>query len=260
MLDKKGGTKMAGIKLDKMLVTKLPKKPVAGKPIIVVSVSGGKDSIGMWLAMWKRKVPNLVPVSFMGGWEWECVDKTIHRAELITGIPCNFLRYPRGFDGILKDRGWPSWRVRWCTGMKRDKLMRFISSVRRGNPGFKVLSAIGIAADEKIRLAKEYGKRPDIIFPLASWGIKEAHCLRICASNGIDFSGHYLVRKRQGCWCCPWQSINDWRVLYEYHPEKWKRLVEMNRWAPKGRKFSWAQMTLGALSKKLAAESKKGMI
>lgn len=254
------GAAMAGIKRANMLVTKLGGSLIEGAPIIVMSISGGKDSLAMWLKLWTIGRPNLVPVHFRTGWDWPYSMDEIKRVEKITGIKCYILDHSDRFDKVLAVRGWPTWGVRWCTGFKRDKIKVFYNSVKRGQPGFKLLNAIGVASNELYRLKQNWIERESAYMPLVDWGITEVEALKICARAGCRWDGHYMKRDRLSCWCCPWQKLGDLRELYGYNKKLWEELRQKDNIAPHGRKFKWNKKTMWELEDRFRKELAEGVI
>ena len=45
----------------------------------------------------------------------------------------------------------------------------------------------------------------------------------------FDFGGLYRVYHRCSCWCCPFQRIDELRRLRLYHPELWRKLLELDQ-------------------------------
>ena len=115
--------------------------------------------------------------------------------------------------------GWPGPKVRWCTG--RLKARPIEKEIKRLKKEKSAVQYIGIAADEAWRCK-------DAQYPLVEWGITEAQALQICYDHGFDFGGLYKVYRRASCWCCPLQRLNELRSLRLYHPQLWKRLLEMD--------------------------------
>lgn len=250
---------MTGIKKEKMLVTRLKGRLTKGAPIIVMSISGGKDSLAMWLLLWSRGVKNLVPVHYRSEWDWPCGRDEIERVEKITGIKCHVMDCQGRFDAILEKRGWPTWGVRWCAGEKRDKLKVFLNSVKRGQPGYKVLYAIGVAANELQRMKQDWIKREAAWMPLVEWGVNESEALKICARHGCLWGGHYMRRGRLSCWCCPRQKIGDLREIYFYNPKLWDELKRKDTISPGKRKFKWNKKGIPELERRFAKEKKDGI-
>lgn len=250
---------MAGIKRSLMEVRQMKGQLTAGAPIVVLSVSGGKDSVAMWLLLWQEGVKNLCPVRFDGGWEYELVPGEIKKLEKITGIECWTLDHSERFDQDLIARGWPRWSVRWCTGYKRDVLRKFYNSIRRGNPDYDVISAVGIAADEKDRKSRGGVSAKSTWLPLVDFGITGAGAMRLCHRYGIDWGGHYAIKDRLSCWCCPWQTKDSLMDMYFHDKERWARLKAMDSTAPEGRKFLWGRKSIEQLETEFEEYYKRGM-
>ena len=157
------------------------------------------------------------------------------------GIHITTLRHPHGFEYLMFDvpqqkkraierriamgqpltgYGWPGIRVRWCTGQLKTHLIAKEVNRLKGEHG--ALHYVGIAADEAWRCKDEQ-------YPLVEWGITEAEALKICYDRGYDFGGLYEIYHRASCWCCPFQRIDELRKLRKYHPELWKKLMELDR-------------------------------
>ena len=157
------------------------------------------------------------------------------------GIHITTLRHPQGFEYLMFDvpqqkkraierriamgqpltgYGWPGIRVRWCTGQLKTHLIAKEVNRLKGEHG--ALHYVGIAEDEAWRCKDEQ-------YPLVEWGITEAEALKICYDRGYDFGGLYEIYHRASCWCCPFQRIDELRKLRKYHPELWKKLMELDR-------------------------------
>ena len=157
------------------------------------------------------------------------------------GIHITTLRHPHGFEYLMFDvpqqkkraierriamgqpltgYGWPGIRVRWCTGQLKTHLIAKEVNRLKGEHG--ALHYVGIAEDEAWRCKDEQ-------YPLVEWGITEAEALKICYDRGYDFGGLYEIYHRASCWCCPFQRIDELRKLRKYHPELWKKLMELDR-------------------------------
>ena len=157
------------------------------------------------------------------------------------GIHITTLRHPHGFEYLMFDvpqqkkraierriamgqpltgYGWPGIRVRWCTGQLKTHLIAKEVNRLKGEHG--ALHYVGIAEDEAWRCKDEQ-------YPLVEWGITEAEALKSCYDRGYDFGGLYEIYHRASCWCCPFQRIDELRKLRKYHPELWKKLMELDR-------------------------------
>lgn len=157
------------------------------------------------------------------------------------GIHFTTLRHPKGFEWLMFEEpkqkqsaienrmnygvplygnGWPGMKVRWCTGQLKTHLID--AEVRNLKGKYQALHYVGIAADEPKRIKQEQ-------YPLVEWKIDEKEALKICYMHGYDWGGLYEIYHRCSCWCCPFQRIDELKKLRKYHPQLWKRLLEMDR-------------------------------
>ncbi len=247
----------------------------------VINLSGGKDSTALLILMIEKELPIDIVINADPWMEFpemyehlERVDEYLYRER---GIHITTLRHPKGFEWMMFEEpkkrssaiqkriemgvslygnGWPGIKVRWCTGQLKIKLID--AEIRRLKTGKRVLDYIGIAADEAQR-CKE--KR----YPLVEWGITEEKALQICYDHGFDFGGLYEKYHRASCWCCPFQRISGLRNLRKYHPQLWKRLIEMDQRA-KGQFGSGAlgqfkqRWSIEGLENRFAQEEKPRLI
>ena len=210
-----------------------------------VSLSGGKDSTAMLLLMIERGMPIDAVISADTGMEFPEMYEHLAKVDAYLfrerGIHITTLRHPHGFEYLMFDvpqqkkraierriamgqpltgYGWPGIRVRWCTGQLKTHLIAKEVNRLKGEHG--ALHYVGIAEDEAWRCKDEQ-------YPLVEWGITEAEALKICYDRGYDFGGLYEIYHRASCWCCPFQRIDELRKLRKYHPELWKKLMELDR-------------------------------
>lgn len=81
----------------------------------------------------------------------------------------------------------------------------------------------GIAFDEKDRLTRMHQNRGSVSL-LEQFKITEAETFSICYKYGLLSPIYNKVRKRQGCWFCPNQSIKEMAHTKKYHPHLWREL------------------------------------
>ena len=209
-----------------------------------VSLSGGKDSTYLLLRMIELDMPIDAVISADTGMEFPemyehlaKVDDFLFRER---GIHITTLRHPKGFEYLMFDEpktkasaierrkrlgiplsgnGWPGVRVRWCTGQLKTHLIS--KEVNRLKREKQALHYVGIAADEAWRCKTE-------CYPLVDWGVTETEALQGCYARGFDFGGLYEIYRRCSCYCCPFQRINELRMLRQHHPELWAKLRELD--------------------------------
>ena len=171
---------------------------------------------------------------------WDRLEQYLYRER---GLKLTVLRHPRGFEWLMFDQpkeklsalerrereevppygnGWPSTRVRWCTGQLKVHL--FNKALAQLKTDYEVFQFIGIASDEDHRCVTD----EHIRYPLVRWDITEAQALQICYDRGFDWGGLYEIYHRASCWCCPLQRIDELRKLRRHHPELWARLRDMD--------------------------------
>lgn len=83
----------------------------------------------------------------------------------------------------------------------------------------------GIAADEPERITGMIEKRNHRSL-LYEQGIEEPETFPICSSEGL-LSPVYKRRKRQGCWFCPNQSLEEMADRRRERPDLWSELEEL---------------------------------
>lgn len=200
----------------------------------IVSFSGGKDSTAMLLMMLEKgiKVDRVI-----------CVDTTkefpqmyahIKKVQaLIEPLKIEIVKidFDYWFGEHIKTKGkrtgeigygFPDFRNRWCTTLKREAVKKIQKTISVESIQFH-----GIAFDEKERTANN--KSRNIKYPLVEWGITEEQALNYCYARGLDWSGLYEKFHRVSCWCCPLSRIGELRVLHNEFPELWKELEEMDK-------------------------------
>ncbi|MDY0219485.1 MAG: phosphoadenosine phosphosulfate reductase family protein [Candidatus Cloacimonas acidaminovorans] len=118
--------------------------------------------------------------------------------------------------------GWPDFRNRWCTALKREAVKKLQKTIAE-----KSIQFHGIAFDEKKRTDNNEGR--NIKYPLVDWKMTEKDCLEYCYSKGLDWGGLYEKFHRVSCWCCPLSRIGELKILYKEFPELWDELKEMDK-------------------------------
>lgn len=225
---------------------------------VIANFSGGKDSTAMVLHMIELGEQLDEVITCDTGMEFPAMYEHIEKVRTIiegAGIKYTTLRAEHSFEWYMFEHevhskkygdhtghGWPTPVIRWCTGwMKRDVINSYLSAIRKER---EVIQCIGLAADETKRLARPNNTQVHHRHPLAEWGWTEADALAYCKARGFDWGGLYDIFKRVSCWCCPLQSIGEFRKLWQYYPELWARLEDMeNRLETQGTMYKNAQFT-----------------
>lgn len=204
----------------------------------VVSFSGGKDSTAMLLRMIEEGYPIDIILYCDVGLDWSEMNDHIDKVEEYIGRKITVIKSEKDFMwwatekavvGRIKANkgkpthygyGWPGPRIRWCTRhLKIDVIDRYLKHLREK---YELVQYVGIAADEPKRI------KADKNYPLVTWGMTEADCLKYCYDRGFTWGGLYEHKNRVSCWCCPLQAFKDLRYLYDNRSELWDKLKEMD--------------------------------
>ena len=200
----------------------------------IVSFSGGKDSTAMLLMMLEKGITVDRVI---------CVDTTKEFPQMYEHIkqvqamiePLKIETVKIDFDYWFgehikakgkrkgeKGYGFPDFRNRWCTALKREAVKKLQKTIPEESTQFH-----GIAFDEMGRTLKNAGR--NIRYPLVEWGVTEAQALDYCYSRGLDWGGLYEKLHRVSCWCCPMSRIGELRALFNDFPALWGQLEEMDK-------------------------------
>lgn len=209
-----------------------------------LSLSGGKDSTAVLLRLYELGMPPDRVVMFdEGAWSWPELVGSVKLLEKHLKITVHRVYPRRGGEETTLDALFDTWRKtkgsavgdigygwacssrRWCTRCKCDALDKW----HRNNA--TDVNYIGIAADELHRTKNIPPPRHNGIneYPLVEWGWSEADALEYCLNRGYNWGNLYDHFARVSCWCCPLQSVGDLRKLYQFYPEMWARLEDMQR-------------------------------
>lgn len=84
---------------------------------------------------------------------------------------------------------------------------------------------LGIAFDEDRRLKS---MEPMCISLLEKYRVSQSAAMDICKAHGL-LSPAYQFTKRGGCFFCPNAGDEELKHLRDYHPDLWRRLIEMQK-------------------------------
>ena len=122
--------------------------------------------------------------------------------------------------------------------IQRDCKLRPIRQYQKTLPPGTV-KYIGIAQDEQGRLLRLEGGRQ--VSLLAKYNFTEQDAWQLCDSAGL-LSPVYAFTDRGGCWFCPNAKRMELRHLYDYHPDLWGRMLELQAFPNKAtEKFNRTQ-------------------
>lgn len=199
----------------------------------IVSFSGGKDSTAMLLMMIERGISVDRVICVDTTKEFPEMYQHIDKVQSLCPVEIEVVKIDfdywfgehiktKGKNKGKKGYGFPDFRNRWCTSLKREAVNRTRKTILGDYIQFH-----GIAFDENHRCNNNTGR--NIKYPLIEWGITEKEALEYCYSKGFDWGGLYEKFHRVSCWCCPLSRIDELRVLYNDFPELWAELREMDK-------------------------------
>lgn len=199
----------------------------------IISFSGGKDSTAMLLMMLEKgmQVDRIICVDTTK--EFPAMYRHIERVQALCPVEIEIIKieFDYWFGEHIKTKGknkgkigygFPDFRNRWCTSLKREAVQKIQRTIKEDSCQFH-----GVAFDEKHRSKNNQGR--NIKYPLVEWGVTEKQALEYCYSKGLDWEGLYEKFHRVSCWCCPLSRIGELRVLFNDFPILWQELVEMDK-------------------------------
>lgn len=200
----------------------------------IVSFSGGKDSTAMLLMMVEKNIRFDDIVFFDTTKEFPAAYEHIKKVESyinkkITRIALEFDYWfgehvkTKGKNKGQKGYGWPDFKNRWCTTLKREAMRKYLGGF------YDTIEYHGIAYNEQDRAQKNQAHGRTIFYPLITWKITEGAALDYCYAKGFHWGGHYKRFSRLSCWCCPLTSKAEKYTLFKHYPDLWAKLKEMDR-------------------------------
>ncbi|MHA1585240.1 MAG: phosphoadenosine phosphosulfate reductase domain-containing protein [Promethearchaeota archaeon] len=207
---------------------------------VAVAYSGGKDSLGTLLLVWKAIGPNFKIFFANTGLELPEVLDNVHKIVNILGMADKYFEKNSGdhFWEIVQTFGPPGRDFRYCChSLKAQPIMELINSLYGGQ---KVLSFLGQRQYESFNRSKSPMVYTNSFIPLqiSATPIKKWNALLLWlfllyepvndpgSSNPLKipitplyFKGH----ERLGCYLCPAANLGTFSLLKETHPDLHKR-------------------------------------
>lgn len=191
-----------------------------GLPIIA-SVSGGKDSTALILALREAEIPARY-VFADTGWEARETYDYLDTLRSKLGIAIDVVGTPGGMVAKVMSRpGFPARMQRWCTReLKLAPLRAYHDAI-----GDDTVSAMGVRADESAARAKmaEWEDDPQwggwVWRPLIRWTVADViaiHHRHDVPLNPLYLRGH----DRVGCYPCIFSRKEEIRLIAEHAPER----------------------------------------
>ena len=190
-----------------------------GLPLIV-SVSGGKDSTALALAMRQAGLTFSMVFADTG---WEAPETYAHLDHLRERIgPIDVCGVEGGMVARIKRRaGFPARMQRWCTReLKIEPLRKYHDTI-----GDDTVSVVGVRSAESAARSKLPEYEDDarwggwIWRPLIAWTVEDV--LAIHHRHGIEINPLYKRgHNRVGCFPCVYSGKEDIRLVAEHAPER----------------------------------------
>jgi 3'-phosphoadenosine 5'-phosphosulfate sulfotransferase (PAPS reductase)/FAD synthetase len=201
---------------------------------IIISLSGGKDSIATYLLAQASGVPIHSMVFADTGWEFPEVYDMLQQIEEQDDIRIIRLLPKESFDDQLKRYSWPHMKGRWCTRNKVGNISQYLNQIKEKES--VMVECVGFAADEVNRALKmqDQGEKEWPAFPLIDAGMDEKAALTYAQEDGYFWgdavsTGLYSKFDRVSCWCCPLKNQKELETLRSQFPEYWQRLLDMEK-------------------------------
>ena len=211
------------------MVLEVPHQVRDGLPV-VCSVSGGKDSTALMLALREASIP-FRAVFADTGWEAQETYDHLDTLRRVLAIEIDVVRPKRDMVEAIRHRaGFPSRMVRWCTTeLKVHPLRAYHDSI-----GDDTISAVGIRAEESESRSRMVEWEDDhewggwVWRPILRWSIDDV--IAIHHRHSVPFHPLYLAGfERVGCWPCIFSQKEEIRMIAERDPERIRVIAQLEQ-------------------------------
>lgn len=152
------------------------------------------------------------------------------------GVPVRIIRAEKTFvdqfqhriggNGLWAGKIW-AWPLCGRCYVQRDLKVRPMDTWKRQNwDSDEIVQYVGISSDEDARIARMDSYKYQTVSLLEKYGITQMGAMNLCRSRGL-LSPIYEFAPRNGCFFCPNAREPELRHLYDYHPDLWERLLDL---------------------------------
>lgn len=205
---------------------------------VVVSLSGGKDSTALVLALREAEIPAQY-VFADTGWEAPETYQYLDTLRERLGLPIHKVGHPGGMVARVRARAnFPSRLLRWCTEELKVQPLRAWHDAYTAATGRETVNAVGLRAEEsdaRSRMAEvedePVGHRSWggwVWRPLLRWSVEDV--LRIHQRHAIPVNPLYVQgHPRVGCYPCIYATKEQIRLLAKHSPERIEQIAALER-------------------------------
>lgn len=199
--------------------------------VVVASVSGGKDSAALVLALREAEIPARY-VFADTGWEHPATYAHLDTMRQRLGIQIDVVGVEGGMMARARTRaGFPTRMARWCTDELKVKPLRAYHHAVIDATGQDTVSAVGVRAAESEARSKlpawGFDSHWDGLVwrPLLTWTVEDV--LEIHRRHGLPMNPLYAAGyDRVGCYPCIYSSKSEIARIAEDSPQVIDRIAD----------------------------------
>ncbi|MGP8322426.1 MAG: phosphoadenosine phosphosulfate reductase domain-containing protein [Methanosarcinaceae archaeon] len=198
---------------------------------IMVSVSGGKDSVACMLFATKHFNKNKVEMLWVDvGWDWPTLYPYMIWLSWKFDIKLNVLEVPTPFEQIAPSIGFLAHKNRWCGPEgKFITIKTYFDSL----PKQRIISFEGTRrAESRARSTRNYFS--DAVESFTSYPtyrpvleMSDIEVCNYCMKNGYPLLPTYRMFERSGCYMCPEHNLQGWGLFKRFYPNLFNKFLKL---------------------------------